>query len=104
MTALLNAKLRLIGNHIVSVDSLSEAIAHPRETYRATILAGAYAHVLMHNHPSGDPAPSDADRRLTRKIHEAGQITEISLLDHVIAGVPQAGCAPYFSFREVGLL
>jgi DNA repair protein RadC len=103
VTALPNAKLRLIGNHIVSVDSLSEAIAHPRE-YRATILAGAYAHVLKHNHPSGDPAPSDADRRLMRKIHEAGQIMEISLLDHVIAGVPQAGCAPYFSFREVGLL
>ena len=104
MTALLNAKLRLIGYHIVSVGSLSEAIANPRETYRATILAGAYAHVLMHNHPSGDPAPSDADRRLTRKIHEAGQIMEISLLDHVIVGVPEAGCAPYFSFREVGLL
>ena len=104
MTALLNAKLRLIGYHIVSVGSLSEAIAHPRETYRATILAGAYAHVLMHNHPSGDPAPSDADRRLTRKIHEAGQIMEISLLDHVIVGAPEAGCAPYFSFREVGLL
>jgi DNA repair protein RadC len=104
VTALLNAKLRLIGNHVVSVDSLSEAIAHPREIYRATILTGAYAHVLMHNHPSGNPAPSDADRRLTRKIHEAGQIMEISLLDHVIAGVPKAGCAPYFSFREVGFL
>ena len=102
MTALLNAKLHLIGNHIVSVDSLSEATAHPRE-YRATILARADAHVLMHNHPD-DPAPSDADRRLMRKIHEAGQIMDISLLDHVIADLPQAGGAPYFSFREVGLL
>jgi DNA repair protein RadC len=78
------------------------AIAHPREIYRATILADAYAHVLMH--PSGDPAPSDADRWLTRKIHEADQIMEISLLDHVIAGVPKAGYAPYFGFREVRLL
>ena len=104
VTALLNAKLRLIGYHIVSVGSLSEAIAHPREIYRATILAGAYAHVLMHNHPSGDPTPSDADRRLTRKIQEAGQIVEISLLDHVIVGGPEAGCAPYFSFKEAGLL
>jgi hypothetical protein len=90
VTALLNAKLRLIGYHIVSVGSLSEAIAHPREIYRATILAGAYAHVLMHNHPSGDPAPSDADRRLTRKIEEAGKIVEISLLDHVIIGGPSS--------------
>jgi DNA repair protein RadC len=62
VTALLNAKLRLIGCHIVSVGSLSKAIAHPREIYRATILAGAHAHVLMYNHPSGDPAPRDADR------------------------------------------
>ena len=104
VTALLNAKLRLIGYHIVSVGSLNEAIAHPREIYRATILAGAYAHVLMHNHPSGDPTPSDADRRLTRKIQEAGQIVEISLLDHVIVGAPEAGCAPYFSFRGGGAL
>jgi DNA repair protein RadC len=76
----------------------------PREIYRATILAGAYAHVLMHNHPSGDPTPSDADRRLTRKIQEAGQIVEISLLDHVIVGASEPGCTPYFSFREAGLL
>jgi DNA repair protein RadC len=58
----------------------------------------------MHNHPSGDPTPSDADRRLTRKIQEAGQIVEISLLDHVIVGAAEAGCAPYFSFKEAGLL
>ena len=97
-------RLRLIGNHIVSVEGLSEAIAHPREIYRATILAGAYAHVLMHDRPSDDPTPSDADRWLTRKIHEADQIMEISLLDHVIAGVPNARYAPYFGFREVRLL
>jgi DNA repair protein RadC len=58
----------------------------------------------MHNHLSGDPAQSDADRRLTRKVHETGQIMEISLLDHVILGVSEAGCARYFSFREAGLL
>ena len=104
VTALLNAKLRLIGCHIVRVGSLSEAIGHPREIYRGTILAGAYALVLILNHPSGDPAPSDADRRLTRRIHEAGQIMEISLLDHVIVGVPEASCAPYFSFRQARLL
>jgi DNA repair protein RadC len=104
VTALLNAKLRLIGCHIVRVGSLSEAIGHPREIYRGTILAGAYALVLILNRPSGDPAPSDADRRLTRRIHEAGQIMEISLLDHMIVGVPEAGCAPYFSFRQARLL
>jgi DNA repair protein RadC len=104
VTALLNAQLRLIDNHIVSVDSLSEAVAHPREIYRATILAGAYTHLLIGNHPLGDRAPSDPDWPLTRKIHETGQIMELSLLDHVIAGVPKADCTPYFSFREAGLL
>jgi DNA repair protein RadC len=104
VTALLNAKLRLIGNHIVSVDSLSEAVVHPREIYRATILAGAYAHLLMGNHPLCDRAPSDPDRPLTQKIHETGQIMEISLLDHVIADVPKADCTPYFSIQEAGLL
>ena len=67
--------------------------------YRATILAGACAHVLMHNHRSCDP-----DRRLTQKIENAGKILEISLLDHVIVGAPEAGCAPCLSFKEAGLL
>jgi DNA repair protein RadC len=60
--------------------------------------------ILMHNHPSGEPTPSDADALLTRKIQEAGQIAEISLLDYVIVGAPEAGGAAYFSFKEAGLL
>jgi len=104
VAVLLDTKLRLIGYHVVSVGSLNEAVAHPREVFRAAILAGAYAQVLMHNHPSGDPSPSEADRRVTRKICEGGQLLEISLLDHVIVGTPEGGRMPYFSFRESGLL
>lgn len=100
----LNTKLRLSAYHIVSVGSLNEAVAHPREIFRAAILAGAYAIVLMHNHPSGDPAPSEADRRLTRRVNEAADIINIQLTDHVIVGTAEPGRQPYFSFREGGLL
>jgi DNA repair protein RadC len=58
----------------------------------------------MHNHPSGDPTPSEADRRLTKNIREAAGILQISLLDHVIVGSPSPDRQPYFSFREAGLL
>ena len=102
VAVLLNAKLRMIGYHVVSVGSLNEALAHPREIFRAAILAGAYALILMHNHPSGDPTPSEADRRLTKNIREAAGILQINLLDHVIVGSPGADRRSYFSFREVG--
>ncbi|MBN8710601.1 MAG: JAB domain-containing protein [Verrucomicrobia bacterium] len=100
----LNTKLRLIGYHVVSVGSLNEAVAHPREIFRAAILAGAYAIVLMHNHPSGDPAPSQADHRMTKRIAEAAEIIGIQLSDHVVVGTPETGRQPYFSFREAGVL
>lgn len=104
VAVLLNTKLRMIGYHVVSVGSLNEAVAHPREIFRAAILAGAYALLLMHNHPSGDPAPSEADRRLTHKIREAAQLLQINLLDHVIVGSPETGEPAHFSFREAGVL
>ena len=100
----LNTKLRLIGYHVVSVGSLNEAIAHPREIFRAAILAGAYAIVLMHNHPSGDPSPSNADRQMTRRVSEAGEIINIQLTDHVIVGTAEPSRQPFFSFRKAGLL
>jgi DNA repair protein RadC len=104
VAVLLNAKLRMIGYHVVSVGSLNEALAHPREIFRAAILAGAYALILMHNHPSGDPSPSEADRRLTKNIREAASILQINLLDHVIVDSPGIGRPAYFSFREAGIL
>ena len=101
---LLNTKLRLTGYHIVSVGSLNEAVAHPREIFRPVILAGAYGFVLMHNHPSGDPTPSGADHRMTQKIQEGSKLLEIKLLDHVIVGTPQDGSLPYFSFQKAGCM
>jgi DNA repair protein RadC len=59
---------------------------------------------VVHNHPSGDPAPSDADLRLTRKIAEAARLLQITLLDHVIVGSPSNGQPGYFSFKEAGII
>jgi len=99
-----DVKHRPICYHVVSVGSLNEAIAHPREIFRAAVIASAYGIILMHNHPSGDPTPSEADRRLTRRIHEAGDLLRIHLTDHVIAGTPEEGRKAHFSFKENGLI
>lgn len=104
ITVFLNTKLRVIGYHVVSVGSLNEAVAHPREIFRAAIIAGAYALVLMHNHPSGDPTPSAADLRMTRKVQQGAEIIGISLLDHVVIGTAKSEFAPFHSFQKSGLL
>jgi DNA repair protein RadC len=88
----------------ISRGSLNESIAHPREIFRPAIAKGAYAIAVAHNHPSGDPKPSEADRRLTRRLAEAGTLLQIPLVDHVIIGAKRGENAPYFSFREAGLL
>lgn len=95
----LNTRLRIQGHYLVSVGSLNEAMAHPREIFRVAIMAAAYAIVLMHNHPSGDSTPSDADRRLTRRIREAGELLRIELCDHIIVGHQR-----HFSFKESGMI
>jgi len=88
----------------ISRGSLNESIAHPREIFRPAVSKGAYSIVVVHNHPSGDPQPSEADRRLTRRLAEAGTLLQIPLADHVIIGSKRGDLAPYFSFREAGLL
>ncbi|MFZ3377046.1 MAG: JAB domain-containing protein [Chthoniobacterales bacterium] len=66
--------------------SLNESIAHPREIFRAAIATGAHAMVLLHNHPSGYPQPSAADRCLTQRLRDAADLLQIKLLDHIIVG------------------
>lgn len=101
---MLNTKLRPTCWHLVATGTLNECVAHPREIFRPAILSSAYALVLAHNHPSGDPAPSGADQKLTRRLRDAGGILEIQLLDHVVVGTPAGGRQPFYSFRESGLL
>jgi hypothetical protein len=81
-----------------------ELLAHPKEIFRPAISHSAYALVVVHNHPSGDVSPSEADTRLTRRIAEAAKILQIQLLDHVIVGQPLAGRQGYFSFKEAGVI
>lgn len=101
---LLDTKFHLLRIEEISLGSLNESIAHPREIFRPAIQHAAYALILVHNHPSGDPAPSSADRQLTRRLAEAASLLQIHFIDHVILGSADNGRLPYFSFKEAGLL
>ena len=83
---LLDQKNRPIGVHTVAIGSLSAAIVHPREVFKAAILANASGIVLSHNHPSGDASPSGEDIAITKRVREAGDLLGIRVLDHLILG------------------
>lgn len=104
VVAVLDTRLRHIGTNVVSVGTVSESSAHPREVLRPVITRGAHGFVLIHNHPSGDPSPSRADELVTRRLAEASALMQVRFLDHVIIGRPTPGRSPYFSFREAGLV
>ena len=101
---LLDSRLRLIRVEEISLGSISECIAHPREVFRPALVHSAYAVILTHNHPSGDPSPSRADIEMTKRMDQASGVLMIRLLDHVIIGMPGEGRLPYYSFKETGLL
>jgi DNA repair protein RadC len=101
---LLDTRYRLIRTEEVSLGSVNESIAHPREVFRPALLISAFAIIVVHNHPSGDPTPSQADHSLTRRLAEAAELLQIKLLDHIIVGAPAEGRPPYFSFKEAGVL
>lgn len=96
---LLNVRMRVRGHHIVSMGGLTETSLLPRECFRIAILAAAHSIILMHNHPSGEPQPSQSDIELTRRLRDSGRLLSIALHDHVIVGHQR-----YFSFRESGIL
>lgn len=101
---LLDTRYHLLRVEEISVGTLNESIAHPREIFRPALIYSAYAIIVVHNHPSGDPSPSEADHRLTRRLSEAAQILQINLLDHIIIGSPDKNRIPYYSFKETGAL
>lgn len=101
---LLDTRYQLLCIEEVSLGSLSESIAHPREIFRPALVHRAYAIILVHNHPSGDPSPSEADHRITRRLLEAARILQITLLDHIILGSPSLAHPAYFSFKDAGIL
>ncbi len=101
---LLDAKLRLLRVEEISIGSLNETTAHPREIFRPALLHSAFSVVVVHNHPSGDPTPSEADRRMTVRLAEVANLLQIQLHDHVILGSSDNGRQPWFSFRQAGML
>jgi DNA repair protein RadC len=100
---LLNVRKKLIRAEEISHGLLDTILVHPREVFRAAIAANAAGIVLIHNHPSGDPAPSDADIKVTRDLIRAGQLLKIEVIDHVIIGRATSERAKdYSSLRELG--
>ncbi|HEV2436509.1 MAG TPA: DNA repair protein RadC [Verrucomicrobiae bacterium] len=100
---LLNTRRRLIRVAEITDGTLDTLLVHPREVFKAAIAANAAAVVLAHNHPSGDPTPSEADIKVTRDLIRAGQLLKIDVLDHVIIGraTPERP-KDYASLRELG--
>lgn len=94
---LLNTRRRVKGHIFISTGTLDTLLVHPREVFRPAIIAACAAIVLMHNHPSGEPTPSEADIKVTRDLIRAGQLLKIDVLDHVVIGADR-----HCSLRELG--
>jgi DNA repair protein RadC len=100
---LLNTRRRLIRVAEISDGTLDTLLVHPREVFEQAIAASAAAIILLHNHPSGDPTPSEADIKVTRDLIRAGQLLKIEVLDHVIIGrATRERRKDYVSLRELG--
>jgi DNA repair protein RadC len=99
----LSTRRRITGFWLVSCGTLDTILCHPREVFRTAVLVNAASLVLVHNHPSGDPTPSEADVKVTRDLIRAGQVVKIEVVDHVILGhVQSANGRGYTSLRELG--
>lgn len=92
---MLNSRNKIIGDDVISIGSLNSAIIHPKEIFKPAIKNSASRIILVHNHPSGDPTPSESDRQLTDKLFETGELLDINVIDHVIIGTGK-----WWSWRE----
>ncbi|WP_125703073.1 RadC family protein [Lacticaseibacillus daqingensis] len=97
VAVLLDVKNAVIAERVIARGGIDQSIADPRVVFREALLANAAKLILVHNHPSGDPAPSAADRTLTQRFADAGQLVGIALLDHLVVGGGR-----YFSFAAAG--
>ncbi len=105
----LNGRNIVLNRHMVSLGVADATMVHPREVFRPAVIDGATSIVVVHNHPSGDPAPSAEDLRVTKQLIESGRIIGIKLMDHVIIGraIEANGDQParpgFLSLRECGV-
>jgi len=84
----LNTRKRVKGHQLVTIGTMDTLLVHPREVFRAAIVSSAASVLLLHNHPSGESAPSEADIKVTRDLIRAGQLLKIEVLDHIVIGRP----------------
>jgi len=96
---LLNSRNKVIAVTHISTGTLTASLVHPREVFKEAIRHSAASVIIAHNHPSGDPEPSEEDIRMTKKLVEAGKLLGIEVLDHVIIGRDRP-----FSFKEKGMI
>jgi DNA repair protein RadC len=94
---LLNTRRKVKGHQIISIGTMDTILVHPREVFRLAIMTAASALIVMHNHPSGESSPSEADIKVTRDLIRAGQLLKMELLDHGIIGHGNRS-----SLRELG--
>jgi DNA repair protein RadC len=95
----LNNKNRINGYKVISTGTLTASLIRPGDVYRAALHLAAAAVVFIHNHPSGDPMPSQEDHEITRRLRECGEMLAIRVLDHVILGANRS-----YSFSDRGVL
>ncbi|MBB6021417.1 DNA repair protein RadC [Paenibacillus sp. JGP012] len=96
---MLNVKNRVISKETIGIGTLNGAIVHPRELFRRAILKNAASIICVHNHPSGDPTPSQEDIKVTKRLYDAGEIVDINVLDHIIVGVEG-----FVSLKQLGMM
>lgn len=101
--AILNLKSngQIINLNICSVGTLNSSMVSPREVFKSSILSNAASFIALHNHPSGNPQPSDEDKDVTRRLMECGDLLDIKMLDHIIVA---GESGEMFSFRQEGLM
>ncbi len=96
---LVDSGMHLIEEHILSKGTVNASLISPREVFICALQAQAAGVMLLHNHPGGNPVPSDNDFKVTERIRRVGQLTDIPLIDHIIIGDNR-----YFSFKEENLM
>lgn len=97
--AFFDAKCKFLGDSVISTGSVSQAFVSPMELFRKALMRSAVMIVILHNHPSGDPAPSEEDIQLTRRVEKGAQLLGLTLADHIVIGDNR-----YYSFRENHML
>ncbi len=95
----LDGKNRMVGMTTCSIGSMTASLVHPRDIFRPAIANMTAGLIFIHNHPSGDPAPSDEDIQITKRLCEVGKVIGIRCLDHIVIGSGR-----YFSFADQGLI